>query len=76
MKTIKALALRKRLGAILDGVVKTKEPVAVSRANQPIVVLLPYEQYVQVADRAARTRRLAAVAEATDRWWGQHAERL
>lgn len=67
MKTVNALALRKRLGAVLDEVVRRKKPVVVSRANQPLAVLVPYEAYQEKFDGEARRARIRRACESMDR---------
>ncbi len=67
MKTVNALALRKRLGAVLDEVVSLKEPMVVSRANQPLVVIVPYAEYQEKFDSEARRARIHKACEAMDR---------
>ncbi len=47
MKTINALAFRKKFGGILDEVANKKETIAITRANKTLAVLLPLEEYEQ-----------------------------
>lgn len=44
MQSISALTLRKQFGKYLDLVAEKKETVMVSRANRPMVALIPAEQ--------------------------------
>ena len=76
MKEISALRLRKKLGSILDEVAKGKEPVAVTRANQPLVVMEPYAAYRAREDQEARRRRLEEAARRMDEWVQRNAKRL
>lgn len=47
MKTINALAFRKKFGSILDEVAQKKETIAITRANKTLAILLPVEEYEQ-----------------------------
>ena len=61
MHRIGALTMRKQFGKYLDLVAKKKQPVMISRANQPLVVMVPAEEYEQFARGGeARARREAA----------------
>ena len=76
MKEISALALRKKLGAVLDEVVKGKEPIAVTRANQPLVVMEPYATYQAKADQETRRKRLLEATRRMDEWVKRNAKHL
>ncbi len=76
MKKVPALAVRKKFGAILDEVVKSKEPIAITRANQPLVVMEPYATYQAREDRGERRRRLEEVARRMDEWAKRSAKYL
>ena len=76
MKMISALTVRKKFGAILDEVSKGKEPIAITRANQPLVVMEPYAVYQVREDREARRRRLQEVARKMDEWAKRNAKYL
>jgi PHD/YefM family antitoxin component YafN of YafNO toxin-antitoxin module len=46
MKTIGALTVRRKFGSIIDEVANKKVRIATSRANRPMVVMLPFEDKV------------------------------
>ena len=76
MKMISALTVRKKFGSILDEVAKSKEPIAITRANQPLVVMEPYATYQVREDREARRKRLTEVARRMDEWAKKNAKHL
>lgn len=76
MKRISALVVRKKFGSILDEVARGKEPIAITRANQPLVVMEPYATYRVREDKEARRRRLAEVARRMDAWSERNAKQL
>ena len=76
MKMISALAVRRRFGAILDEVVKEKQPIAITRANRPLVVIEPYDTYGARTDQAARRQRLLEVSRRMDAWAKRNAKYL
>ncbi len=54
MKRISALTMRKHFGKYLDLVAEKGEPVLISRANQPMVVMIhpeAYEEYHRIVER-------------------------
>jgi prevent-host-death family protein len=63
MKTVSALEMRKKFGSVLDLVTKKGIPVTICRANKPLAVLVPIEDYRLVADRI-------------DEWKTRHAKKL
>jgi prevent-host-death family protein len=67
MKTVPALAVRKRFGAILDEVAKG-ETIAITRANRPLAVMEPYAGYQVRMDREARRKRLTEAFRRLDEW--------
>jgi prevent-host-death family protein len=68
VKTINALTLRKKLGSILDEVHNKKTPIVISRANKPLVVMIPFEDYKEIKDEKERERRLRSAASKIDQW--------
>lgn len=76
MKTISTMALRKKLGAVLERVSRTHRPVTVARREQPLVVLVPYADYGNADPRAGRLRRLSGAFERIDAWRARHARKL
>lgn len=76
MKMVSALTVRKKFGAILDEVAKGKEPIGVTRANQPMVVMEPYAVYEARTDQEVRRRRLLEVSRRMDEWTKRNAKYL
>ena len=76
MKEVSALALRKKLGAILDEVAKGKGPIAITRANQPLVVMEPYAEYQAKTDQESRRKRLMEAARRMDEWVKRNARHM
>lgn len=68
MKTINALTLRKKLESTLDEVHNKKIPIVISRANKPLVVMIPFEDYKEIKDEKERERRLRSAASKIDQW--------
>lgn len=74
MKTISALTVRQKFGSILDEVAKHKEPVTITRANRPLVVIEPYETYVARKEQTTRRVRLLEVSRRIDEWARRNAK--
>lgn len=70
VRSINALALRKRLGQILDDVADGGQPLLVTRGNRPLVVLVPASQYEQVA--GARHQRLTTASRRVAEWRAEY----
>lgn len=68
MKSITALEARKRLGGLLDEVAKKGSHILISRLNQPLAVLVPYEDYQRSIDLETRKKRFLLVAQKMDIW--------
>lgn len=62
MKTVSALEVRKRFGAILDEAA-AGEQIVIERAGQPIAALVPLRDLYEVTPETRRARRLEAIAE-------------
>ena len=75
MKTLNALTVRKRFGSVLDEVVRTREPITITRGNRPLVVLVPAEDYRAGLD-GGREIRLRRAAERVAVWRRRHAAHL
>jgi prevent-host-death family protein len=73
VKTINALALRRKLGQVLDEVAQGGEPIMVTRGNRALVVLVSASLYE--AGTAARQRRLEAAAGRVAEWRSEFAAR-
>ena len=74
MRKIPALTVRKKFGAILDEVARGKEPITITRANQPLVVMEPYAVYEARTNEEARRRRLLEVSHRMDEWAKRNAK--
>lgn len=74
MKTMSALEVRKQFGSVLDLVSKKRVPVTISRANKPLAVLVPAQDY-QVRTSGRETRLRLAVEKIAE-WKKRHAQKL
>ena len=74
MITMSALEVRKKFGSVLDMVSKKGIPVTISRANKPLVVLVPAQDYK--ARNAGRETRLRLASEKILEWKKAHAHKL
>lgn len=62
MKTVSALEVRKRFGAILDEAA-AGEQIVIERAGQPVAALVPLSDLLDVSREARIRRRLEAIEE-------------
>ena len=78
MRTVSALAFRRKFGSVLDEVAGKRQPITITRANRALVVLVPADVYEEGtgAGAPARERRLRLSAERLTEWRRHHAERL
>jgi prevent-host-death family protein len=76
MKSIPALAFRRKFGKVIDDVVRSGQPVTVTRANQPLVVIVPAGHYAPAAGLVVREHRLRRAVERLAEWRSKHADRL
>lgn len=76
MKTLNALTVRKKFGSILDEVARTGEPVTITRANRPLVILVPVDHLAARGTGSDRTGQLRLAADRLAEWRRQHAHRL
>ncbi len=74
MKTMSALEVRKKFGSVLDMVSKKRIPVTISRANKPLAVLVPAQDYK--ARNTGRETRLRLASEKILEWKKLHARKL
>ncbi len=74
MKTMSALEVRKKFGSVLDMVCKERIPITISRANKPLAVLVPAQDYR--ARNAGRETRLRPAAEKIVEWKKVRAQKL
>ncbi len=76
MRKVSALTVRRKFGSILDEVAHGKGPIAITRANEPLVVMEPYATYQAREDREARRKRLTEAARRMDDWVKRNAKHL
>ena len=76
MKKVSALVVRRKFGSILDEVARGKGPIAITRANEPLVVMEPYATYQAREDQEARRKRLTEAARRMDDWVKRNAKHL
>jgi len=76
VKTINALTFRKKLGSTLDEVHNKKTHIIISRANRPLVVIIPFEDYKELKEEKERERRLRLAASRIDQWRKKHIKQL
>ncbi len=78
MKTINALTFRKKFGSTLDDVHNKKAHIIISRANKPLAVIIPYEDYKEQKEERERERerRLRLAASKINKWRSRHAQQL
>lgn len=76
MKQVPALTFRRRFGKVIDDVVRTGQPVTVTRANKALVVIVPADQYGQGPGASVRESRLRRASERLAEWRARHADRL
>ncbi len=66
MEEVAALKMRQRFGHYLDLVAKGRKRVLITRANRPLVVMIPADEYDEGAEGPGRRRRLKRVASNMD----------
>ena len=76
METINALTFRKKFGSILDEVYKRKKHITISRANKPLAVIIPIEDYKDQEEGKAREKRLRLAVSRIEQWRKKHAKQL
>ncbi len=74
MKTMSALEVRKQFGSVLVLVSKKRTFVTIYRANTPLAVLVPAQDY-QTRTSGRETRLRLAVEKITE-WTKRHAAKL
>lgn len=72
MKTLTALDLRKKLGTILNEVHDRKQRFIVSRANKPLAVIIPVDEYEERVLKKERGHKLQAICARMDKWKKEH----
>jgi prevent-host-death family protein len=74
MRTLSALSVRRKFGGVIDEVCRDKEPVVITRANKPLVVMLPYEEYGKLSEGKERQKKLRRVFSEIREWSNEHEE--
>lgn len=68
METLNALAVRKRFGSVLDRVWKEKTPITITRANKPLIVMVPFDDYERMMMGSARRKKLRLALNRLRKW--------
>ena len=77
MKSLNALALRRKFGGVIDEVCQNKEPLVITRANKPLVVMLSYEEYKELAGKSEDARqKLKRTFQGIKEWASEHGEEV
>lgn len=76
MKTLNAVTARKKFGSVMDEVWKNKVSIAISRANKPLVVMVPFDDYEKIMEDKDRKKRLRHASSGLMSWVEKHAPRL
>jgi prevent-host-death family protein len=76
MKVVNALSLRRKFGEVIDGVCRDKEPVMVTRANKPMVVIISHEEYKKLAQKNEAGKRLTRVLYDINKWSNEQEDKL
>lgn len=74
--TITAIEMRQKLGEILDRVAQQNEHITITRANKPLVTLIPAHEH---QEQCVNRRRLKTIDEAiadVERWQRDNAGKL
>jgi len=53
-----------------------KTRIIISRANKPLAVIIPYEDYQEQKEERERERRLRLAASKIDEWRKKHVQQL
>jgi prevent-host-death family protein len=76
MKTLNALTLRRKFGGVIDEVCRDKEPVVITRANKPLVVMVSYEEYEKLRRKSVGKKKLRRVFYEIERWSDEHEDAM
>ena len=76
MKSMNALEARKKFGGMLDEVAEKRQHILILRLNQPLAVLVPYQDYQERFDPAERKHRLLSISNRMDAWRKEHRDQL
>jgi prevent-host-death family protein len=72
METLNALAVRKKFGTVLDKVWKEQVAIAITRANKPLVVMVPFDEYENMIRDNTREKRLRTAVDRLKKWSGKN----
>lgn len=76
MKTLNALTVRKKFGSVIDEVWRDKVRIVISRANKPLVVMIPFDDYEKMMGNKDRERRLRRASSELMSWSKKYASQL
>jgi len=76
MKVVNALSLRRKFGEIIDGVCRDNEPVIITRANKPLVVMISHDEYKKLVQQNERGKKLKRVLYDINKWSNEQEDRL
>ncbi len=76
MKIINALTVRKKFGSVLDEVHDKKVHIVISRANEPLVVMIPFEEYYEKILKVDKIAKRKGAAEAIFEWRAKYGQKL
>jgi len=74
MKVVTALGLRRKLGSVLDGIVQEREPVTITRANKPLVVIMSADDYEEKMAQSRHGKKLMVLSARMEAWKKEHRE--
>ncbi len=72
MKTVTALDLRKKLGSVLNAIAEKREPVTITRANKPLVVIVSADEYEEKVLKSKRGQKLKDISSRLEAWKNEH----
>jgi len=77
MKSLNALALRRKFGGVIDEVCLNKEPLVITRANKPLVVMLSYDEYKDLTRKNEEARqKITRTVQKIKDWATEHEEEV
>jgi prevent-host-death family protein len=74
MKTLSAMEVRRKFGKVLDLVAKDREVITICRANKPLAVLVPADEFT--GNKSVRAARLQRTVERIADWRRVHRQEL
>jgi len=76
MKTLNAVTVRRKFGSVIDEVWKDKVRIVISKANKPLVVMMPFDDYEKIMGTKDREKRLRSASNRLMSWVKKHAPYL